>query len=167
MSPADWAESLNQGFPEPPPAALDGLLVSRPLGEDPAHLNPDSSISEPAKPVIRFSAADLDCNFIGDRININPSCHRGQLPMPRRLPRRCLAVEIDGPSLEFGSGRADDGPAMPLDDEGQRWRVPLDVFHTTQELVTGHSALITVEIVPDLGKQALKLCRLITSYVST
>jgi len=32
--------------------------------------------------------------------------------VPDPFARRCLAIESDGPSLEFGSGRAEHGPAV-------------------------------------------------------
>ncbi len=77
--------------------------------------------------------------------------------MPRWLASRCLAVEIDGPSLEFGSGRAEHRPAVACDQEGQKWRVPFDFFHSADEFVPRHADMITAEIVPDSGEQALKV----------
>lgn len=48
---------------------------------------------------------------------------------------------------------------MSFDQEGQHGLVPLDVFHTSNQLVTRYVAIITAEVIPDLGEQALKVGR--------
>ena len=65
---------------------------------------------------------------------------------------------IDGPSLEFAksswSSRAPSPPCRLDSQEGQDRPVPLDPCHSADELVSRHAAIITAEVVPDLGEQA-------------
>jgi hypothetical protein len=72
--------------------------------------------------------------------------------MPGAFAGGCLGIEIDSPSLKFGPGRTEDGTAVALDGETQLGRLPLGLFHSTDELVTGHANLVAPEVVPDFGE---------------
>src|SRR5258708_2862301 len=81
--------------------------------------------------------------------------HRGQLAMPLFDDAGRPFIDVYLPMLEFGPGRTHTQAAVPLDDEAQDWRRPVDVFHAAEKFVAFHAALVAASQTVPVVSQGL------------